>query len=83
MVACAKVLADEGGYCHGEGHYRNENEAFDFGIGTAARHCNIAEGIDIGLNDHVCDGDDGVVDSGRDSLMKDFLKPCEIETDFA
>ena len=83
VVSGAKVLANEGGYCHCKRHYRNEDESFDFGIGTAAGHCGISESVYVGLDHNVGYGNDGVVDSGRDSLMKNFFKPYEIETNLA
>ena len=52
-----------------------EDESFDFGIGTAAGHCGISESVYVGLNNNVRNRNYGVVDSGRDSLMKDLFKP--------
>ena len=83
VVSCAKVLADKGGYRHGERHYRNEDKSFDFGIGTASGHGIVAKGVYVGLDNNVGNGDDGVVDAGRDSLVKNFFKAGHIKADFA
>ena len=69
----AEVLTDEGRERHGEGGYGKKYEAFDLGVGAAARHGVRAEGVDVALNDNVCDGNYGVLDSGGNTLVHNFL----------
>ena len=50
-----------------EGVEGNVNEALDIAGGSVAGHEYIAEGIDGGLNQHVGNGEQGALNTGRKS----------------
>jgi len=63
----------------GDGQKR---EALDSGIAAAARHRVVAEGIDIRLHHHVCDGDDGILNARRQPVTQDLSQHILMETYF-
>ena len=69
-----QVLADKGGQSHGEAGDREEGEALDPGVGAAARHGVVSEGVDVALNDDVGQADDGVLDTGGQAEANDLLE---------
>ena len=77
----AQILADEGGERHGEAGNRKKAEAFDFGVRAEAGHGHFAEGIDIGLYDHIGKGDDGILDSGGKPQVEDLQQDRAVDAD--
>lgn len=70
---CPQVLADEGCQRQRKACDRQKAEAFDLGISAAAGDCHFAEAVDIGLDNDVCQGNDGVLQSGRQAVLDDLL----------
>ena len=79
----AQVLADKGGDGHGKTGDGQEGKALDLGIGAAARHGHLAKGVDIGLDHHIGQSDDGVLEAGGQAVLDDELQGGQIKTDFS
>lgn len=79
----AQVLADEGGHGQGEAGDGQKAEALDLGVGPAARHRHFPEFVDVGLDDHVGEGDDGVLEAGRETVGGDLAQHERIKADHA
>ncbi len=63
-----EVLADKGGERHGEAGDGKEAKALYFGVGAASGDSHFPEFIDIGLYHHIGQGDDGVLEPGRQAV---------------
>ena len=74
MKPGAEILADEGRQRHGEAGDRQERKALQLGIRTVGRHGNLAEGVDIGLDNDICKADDGVLHTGRQTVADDLAE---------
>ena len=63
-LPCAQILPHKGGQRHRKAVDGQEAKALHLGIGAVARHGGLAEGVDIGLHDHVGKGNDGILHAG-------------------
>ena len=72
VLLCPKVLADEGSESHGKAGNRQEDESLDLGVGTASCDCHLAKLIDIGLDEYICNRNNGILESGRKSIGQDL-----------
>ena len=70
-VSCPQILTDIGGKGHAHGRDGQKGEALNLGVGPLAAHGAGPEGIDVGLNDHVAQADDGVLNPGGQALADD------------
>ena len=68
-----QVLADEGGHGHGQAGDGQKDEALDLGIAAAAGHSIVPEGVDVGLDHQVGDGDDAVLYSAGQTQVEHLL----------
>ncbi len=73
------VLAYKGGQGHGKAGDRQKGKALDFAVGTAARHGRRAEGVDVGLDDDVGQGDDRVLNAGGNTQIDDLPKHIAVK----
>ena len=79
---CAEILPDKGSEGKRKAGDGQKREALDSGIAAAARHRVVAEGIDIRLHHHVCDGDDGILNARRQPVTQDLSQHILMETYF-
>ena len=79
ILLCAKVLTDKGGQRHREAGDRQKTKALDLRVGTAACHRRRPEGVDIGLHNYVCDGDDRILDAGRQTIGDDLAQYLPVD----
>ena len=77
----ADVLADEGGQGQGEAGDREEGEALNLAVGAAAGHGRGAEGVDIGLDDHVGQGDHRALHTGGDAQRDHLAEHGSLKAD--
>ena len=78
-----QILADKGGAGHVEAGDGQEGEAFDLGMGSIGGHGQLAEGIDLGLDDHVGKRDDGILYTGGKPIPNDFPEHVFLKTDLS
>ena len=74
ILPCTQILSHEGGQCHGKAGHREEGEAFDLGVGTAAGHRGDVEQVDLGLDHHIRDADHRVLQTGGQTKRDDFTE---------
>lgn len=78
----SKVLADEGSKGHGEAGNRQEAEALNLRVSAASGDSHLSELVDISLNKHVRNGNDGILESGGQPVGKNPLKHILFDMDF-
>ncbi len=78
----AQILTHEGGKRLCKAGYRQERKAFQLGIGATAGHGSFAEAVDIGLHDHIRNGNHTVLYTRRQTVTDDFLEAVFVKTDF-
>ena len=79
VFARAEVLARIGGQGHGEARDRQESEALQLGVGAVGRHGDLAEGVDVRLDDDVCQPDDRILHAGRQTVAHDLTEHLAIK----
>ena len=79
MKPCAEVLPNEGRQRHGEAGDRQEREALQLGVRAVGRHGDLAEGVDVGLDNDVCKADDGVLHAGRKTVADDLTEHFAVD----
>lgn len=77
----AQVLADKSSQRHGETGDRKKGEAFDPAVSAAACHCHFSKGIDVGLDKYIGNGNDGILQSGWQTVGDDLAQHEGIQTD--
>ena len=77
----AKILADKGRKCLGKTGDRQESEAFYFRVGAAAGHGSFAKAVNIGLDHHIGNGNNGILNTGRKTVSDDLTEAGPVETD--
>lgn len=71
LLAGADVLTGEGGQGHGQVHHRHGHEALDpVGDPEGSHHIGTEE-VDEALHEHHADGDDGLLDGSRQTVVDD------------
>lgn len=78
-----KILADKGGQGHGKACNREESKAFYFGIGAAARNGNFPKAVDVGLNDHICDRNDRILNACGQAVPDDLAEHKSVQMNAA
>lgn len=78
---CTDILAGKGSHGEGEAGHRKESKAFHLGVGAAAGHGHFSEGIDVGLDHHVGQGDDGILKACRKTVGDDLPEHKTIHAD--
>ena len=81
VLVSAQILAHKGGQGHGKAGDGQKCETLNFGVGTAAGHGGGAEAVDIGLNHHIGNADDGILNAGGQTEPDDGFETAEIEAD--
>jgi len=74
-----EVLPDKSRQRHGEAGNRQEREALQLGVRAVGRHGDLAEGIDVGLDNDVCKADDGVLHAGRQAVADDLTEHFAVD----
>ena len=82
ILSGAEILAHERGKGHGKAGDRQESEAFDLRIGAASRHRHFPETVDIGLDYHVSQRYNGVLETGRETVCDDLPQESCVKPDF-
>ncbi len=81
ILSRTEILTDKGGQRHGETGDGQEAEALDLGVCAAAGHSHLAEFVDVGLYDHIGEGDDGILKPGGQTVGDHFPEYGKIKTD--
>ena len=74
-----QILAYEGGQSLGKAGHRQEGKALDLTVGAAARHCRLAEAVDVALDHQIGEGNDGILDAGGQAETDDGLQTLPVE----
>ncbi len=77
-----KVLADEGGKRHGEAGNRQEPKTLHLRVCAASGHSHLAELVDICLNKHVRNRNNGILESGGQPIGKNPLQHIFFKMNF-
>ncbi len=83
ILFCPKILADKGGQRKGKTGDGKEAESFYLGIGAAAGNCHLAEFVNVGLDDDIGKGDDGILKTGGQSVCNDLAEHGQVKPDGA
>ena len=83
ILFCPQVLADKGSTGHIKACDGQERKTFNLRMGAVSRHCQLSEGIDLGLDDDIGKGDDGILHPRRKSVMDDFLQHITVKPYFS
>ncbi len=82
ILSGAEILAYERGQGHGKAGDRQKSEAFDLRIGAASSHRHFPETVDIGLDHHVSQRNNGVLETGRETVCDDLPQERGVKPDF-
>ena len=80
MKPCAEILADKSRQRHGEAGNGQERKALQLGVRAVGRHGDLAEGIDVGLDNDIRKTDDGVLHAGRQTVADDLAEHFAVDT---
>ncbi len=83
ILFCTKILADKGGQRKGKTGDGKEAESFYLGIGAAAGNCHLAEFVNVGLDDDIGKGDDGILKAGGQSVCYDLAEHGQVKSNGA
>ena len=72
LHARAQILPHIGGDGHGEAGDGQEGEALDLGVRAVGGGGHLAEGVDVGLHHHVGKADDGILNTGGQTVAQDL-----------
>ena len=80
IFLCPEILADKCGQRQGKAVDRQEDKPLDLGVSAASGHCHFPEGIDVGLDDHVGEGNDRILKSGRKPVFDNTAEHGSVES---
>lgn len=81
ILSGSEILSHEGGQRHHKADDRKESESLDLCIGAVARHHHLPKGIDMGLDNDVGKGNDGILRAGRKSEPDDLPEDLPVKPD--
>ena len=78
-----KILADKGSQRHRKAGDRKKTKPFYFGIGAASGYCQFAKAVDIRLDNHICQRNNGILNACRQSVGNDLAEHNRVQLDLS